>query len=344
MSYNSVPAALIAGFVCVVLLLALRPFAIAHKLVDKPGGRKRHVGYVPIIGGICMFSAFSIGALVALPAVDTLFLLLGAALLVIVGVIDDRYDLPASVRFGAQFSAVLLMVFGGSVSVQTIGAPFFGGEIFVGGFSLLLTVLLSIALINAVNMTDGMDGLAGGLSLIALLGLFIAGYDSRLASLALVGAAAVVGFLVFNFPLKRNRSIRTFMGDAGSTFLGFLIAWLAVGISQSPVSTLPPVAVLGLVALPLYDLTSCFFRRIYRRRSPFTADRNHFHHVLLESGLKRRPTLAILLILGMLVAATCLSLAQSGANEGLILLVWIGFGIAIDSGLRAFRAIRLARA
>ncbi|MEM7610310.1 MAG: MraY family glycosyltransferase [Pseudomonadota bacterium] len=338
MSDNTIPAALIAGFICIVLLLALRPMAISHKLVDKPGGRKRHVGHVPIIGGICMFSAFLIGAMLAIPAVNTLFLVFGSSLLVFVGVLDDRYDLPASVRFGAQFSSVLLMVFGGAITVETIGAPFFGGEIQVGSFSLLLTVVLSIALINAINMTDGVDGLAGGLALLALSGLFVAGYGTDVSSLALIGVAVVASFLAFNFPLKLNRTIRTFMGDAGSTFLGFLIAWLCIMISQPPAATLSPVAVLGLVAMPLYDLTSCFFRRIIAGNSPFTADRNHFHHVLLEAGLKRRQVLAVLLTLGVFVASTCLAMFSIGASDGAILLAWATFGVCIDFGLRRYRA------
>lgn len=339
-SNNALPAALIAGIVCIVLLLALRPLAKSHNLVDKPGGRKRHVGHVPIIGGVCMYGAFTIGALFSLPTMTTIALTVGSGLLVFVGLIDDRYDLPASVRFGAQVAAVLLMFFGGAVTVETLGAPFFFGEMYVGGASLVITVLLSIAVINAFNMTDGMDGLAGSFSLLALVGLFVAGFGTDVATIALIGAAVVTGFLTFNFPLKINRTIRTFMGDAGSTFLGFLIAWLCISVSQPPSATLSPVAVLGLVAMPLYDLTSCFFRRILAGRSPFSADRNHFHHVLLEAGLKRRPVLAILLISGAIVATTCLSMAHAGTNDGFILLAWIAFGIAVDFGVRAYRALR----
>ena len=247
---NTAPAAMIASFVTVVMLLALRPLAPSLKLVDKPGGRKRHVGHVPIIGGICMFCGFVIGAAVAAVELNTLFMCVGAALLVAIGIIDDRHDLPAGVRLGAQVSAALIMVFGARVVVQSLGDPLGIGELQVGAFAVPISVFLTVALINAINMTDGMDGLAGGFSLVALFGITISGPTNSIASSALIGVAVVASFLAFNFPIRANRPIRTFMGDAGSTFLGFIIAWLCIAATQQQNAAISPVVALSFVALP----------------------------------------------------------------------------------------------
>ena len=332
---------MIAALFCVMLLLALRPLAIALNFVDTPGGRKRHIGKVPLIGGLAMTVGFAAGAIVALPSAQTGYLLLGASLLLFVGLIDDRYDLPPSVRLGTQFGAVLLMYFGAGLEVVTLGDPLALGTIGVRPVALIATVFFSIALINALNMTDGMDGLAGSLALVALIGLSIAGHGGEATALALIGVAVVLGFLVFNFPLKVNRHIRTFMGDGGSTVLGFITAWLMISVTQPPTGLVSPAAALGFVAIPLYDLTSCFFRRIFDGRSPFSADRNHYHHVLQEAGFRRRQVLAILVTAAFSVLLLCSAMEASGVAESVIFLSWIVCGIVVDTGLRVLRRIRI---
>lgn len=337
-----VPAALIAALFCVMLLLALRPLAISLNFVDKPGGRKRHIGKVPLIGGLAMYVGFAAGAIVAVPTPTTGFMLLGAFLLLLVGLIDDRYDLPPSVRLGTQFGAVLLMYFGGEVSVSTLGNPLALGEFAVSPFELVATVFFSLALINAINMTDGMDGLAGGMTFIALFGVAVAGQGGTATALAVVGLGVVLGFLAFNFPLKVNRPIRTFMGDGGSTVLGFLAAWLIISVTQPPNGLVSPAAALGFVAVPLYDLTSCFFRRILAGRSPMTADRNHYHHILQEAGFRRRQSLAILMVISSSVMMLCWSLEVAGTSESVIFCTWLGWGVVVDTGLRVVRRSRTA--
>ncbi len=320
--------------------MALRPLAISLNFVDTPGGRKRHIGKVPLIGGIAMYMGFSAGAIVAVPAAETGYLLLGALMLLLVGLIDDRYDLPASVRLGTQFGASLLMYFGAGISVVTLGDPLALGELALSPLALVATVFFSLALINAINMTDGMDGLAGSMALIALVGLSFAGHGGQITVLALVGAAVVVGFLVFNFPLKANRSIRAFMGDGGSTVLGFITAWLMISVTQPPTGLVSPAVALSFVAIPLYDLTSCFFRRIFDGRSPFSADRNHYHHVLQARGFGRRQVLTILVSAGFAVLLLCAALEAADAPEAAIFGCWLVCGVAVDAGLRRLRGAR----
>lgn len=335
-----VPGAFIAALFCVILLMALRPLAISLNFVDTPGGRKRHIGKVPLIGGLAMYVGFAAGAIVALPTAETGYLLVGSLLLLIIGLIDDRHDLPPSVRLGTQVGVVLLMYFGAGIGVVTLGDPLALGEISVSRLAVAATVFFALALINAINMTDGMDGLAGSMALVALVGLSFAGQGGTVTMLALVGVAVVLGFLAFNFPLKTNRSIRTFMGDGGSTVLGFVTAWLMISVTQPPTGLVSPAAALGFVAIPLYDLTSCFFRRILDGRSPFSADRNHYHHVLQAAGFGRRHVLAILVAAAFSVLLLCSVLEAAGAPEVAIFLTWCVCGVVIDAGLRRLRRSR----
>lgn len=335
-----IPAAIIALLLTVIIHLALRPLAIAMNLVDRPGGRKRHIGKVPVIGGICMFIGFSVGAMLALPSAATAFLLVAGFILLLVGIVDDRYELTASVRFSAQIAAALLMVYGGGVAVTTLGDPLGTGEIYVGSVALIVTVFLTVAMINALNMTDGMDGLAGSLALIALCGIAAVSQDRWVTVMSVVGGSVALGFLFFNYPVPANRSIRTFMGDAGSTFLGFVIAWLCIGATQSTDSRVSPMVVLCFVAIPLYDLTSCFFRRILAGKSPFAADRNHFHHVLQEARLKRRTILSVLIVAAAVPAVCGLLASWAGAADSAIFATWLLYGVFLDFAFRQFRRVR----
>ena len=141
-------------------------------------------------------------------------------------------------------------------------------------------------------MVDGIDGLAGSLALVALLAIaVIAGsaHDALVATLII--AIAVVAFLVFNFPTIRNRGMRCFMGDAGSTLLGFMIVWVTLGVSQGEGRVISPVYCLWFASIPVYDLLTCFVRRALRGKSPFTPGRDHFHHALRRGGFGVRESL-----------------------------------------------------
>ena len=162
------PPIAIAFSVTLVFMISLRPFAINHGLVDIPGGRKAHVGEVPIIGGMAMFIGMLIGLVVARDAfLATPFLPVAAGLLVVIGLLDDRYGLPPSVRLFAQVTAVFIMVYGGGQIMQDIGNPFGFGVIGLGPFRLVATVVITLTVINGYNLIDGVDGLAGSLGLVA---------------------------------------------------------------------------------------------------------------------------------------------------------------------------------
>src|SRR6185295_9605604 len=246
--------------VTILFMFALRPLARGMGLIDRPGGRKMHVGEVPVIGGLAMAGGLAIGALYSHTALEGFaFFLTATAVLVLIGALDDRYDLPASVRFLAQICAALLMVAGADVYAVDIGQPFFGAPVELGWLSTPFSIVIVLTAINAFNMFDGSDGVAGIQALIALVFMGIAcviAGDTLCLPFVLGLAGCIVGFLIFNWPSKRTRSVRAFMGDAGSTMLGFSLAWLSLDLSQGPTRVISPVVALWIFALPIYDLFS----------------------------------------------------------------------------------------
>lgn len=320
----------VTTLVTVLFMLALRPLAIGIRLVDRPGGHKEHVGDVPIIGGIAMFLGVSAGLLI-LPGLESeyLYLFVASLLLVVTGLLDDRYGVPASVRLIAQLAAVLIMVYGGKLVMRDIGDPLFVGTIGLGPFALVATALIFMTVINAFNLIDGLDGLAGSMAFVALLAI-AATSDPGSATFAVAGitAAAVVGYLIFNFPLGRERTYRAFMGDSGSTFLGIVIVWLTVSICQGQERQISPVTGLWFAALPLYDLFTCFVRRIAGGKSPLTSGRDHFHHTLMRAGMDVRQVLGALALIQLIYAGVGIAGHYAGVPESLMFTTWAIAGLS----------------
>jgi UDP-GlcNAc:undecaprenyl-phosphate GlcNAc-1-phosphate transferase len=323
-------AVTVAFLVSAVFLVALRPVAIALNLVDKPGGRKLHEGDVPIIGGVAMFAGMFAGLLMLkFPTYFLLPIFVASTLILVIGVVDDRFHLPTSARMSAQVAATLIMVYGANSFLESIGAPFGTGEVYMGRFWLIFTMLVTLSMINAYNLIDGVDGLAGSLALIALLSIAAAaGIHHAGAVAAVVVSAAIVGFLIFNFPTIWNRKERTFMGDAGSTLLGFTIVWVALGVSQGEERVISPVYCLWFASIPIYDLFTCFVRRMLKAKSPFSPGRDHFHHKLMRGGFGVRQTLGILTGLQALYATAGLAAYFAGFPDVAMFTAWSVLGLS----------------
>jgi UDP-GlcNAc:undecaprenyl-phosphate GlcNAc-1-phosphate transferase len=270
--------------------------AIAVGLVDTPSGRKSHTGNIPLIGGLAIF----IGSTVALFAQSNLTgngvvvttpllsFFLSASILIVIGAWDDYADLPAVFRLFAQILACLIMIFGGGVVLTDLGHLNIDNSIFyLHWMSIPFTVFACLGVINAMNMCDGLDGLSGSLALIAFLGFGIANAlwgNIGDQYLIVVFAACVISFLMFNLRTLWRRNAWVFLGDAGSMLLGITLTWLAVSLSQGEGRVVTPAAALWFLMLPIYDAVSMMVRRMFKRRSPFEADREHLHHIFLLAG------------------------------------------------------------
>ncbi len=323
------PGSATALVVTIVFMSALRPLAKSVGLVDRPGGRKAHVGDVPIIGGVAMFiGAFAGLALIQGATVLIATLFLASFLLIVIGVLDDKYALSAGVRIAIQVAVVLIMFYGSGFRLTDIGDPFGMGVISLGSFTLIFTTLVSLTVINAYNLIDGADGLAGSLALVALLAIaMVGGYSEPSTAIALTVSASVVGFLVFNFPVTWNRRVRAFMGDAGSTFLGFTILWVVLGASQGADRLVSPVVGLWFAAVPIHDCLTCFVKRTWAGKSPFKPGRDHFHHVLNRGAPQARRTIIILTALQIVYAGIGLAGHYAGAPDALMFAGWSILGL-----------------
>lgn len=282
-------AAAVAFLATLIMQWILIPVAGRLGLLDFPAGRKDHAQPTPVIGGIAML----VGILVA-RAVTSNFMdpamqgfLLAATVLVILGLLDDVYDIDWRLRILVQIAAALVMIHVGEVRVEYLGDVLGLPNLGLGWLSVPFTVFAIVGIINAINMVDGADGLAGLLVVTALAMLAAAAlYSGNLPvfkhSLLVIGA--VSAFLVHNLRHPWQRQAKSFMGNAGSAFLGLTIAWIAFRLTQNPAHPVTPVLALWLVPIPIMDCLVLIVRRLTLRQSPFHADRNHIHHLMLDAG------------------------------------------------------------
>ncbi len=319
----------LALLVCCGLLHLLRPMAMRIGLVDEPGGRKPHEGSVPLIGGVAMFCGFALAALtldMGLMAYRSFFA--AAAILVVVGILDDMHELSSRARFGAQILAAVLMAYWGGVVLDDLGGLAGGGDPFLlSGWEIVFTVFCTVGVINALNMSDGVDGLAGGLSLVALLGLAYVADSAGLASertLLLMLVVVVMGFLLFNMRLPWRHRALVFMGDAGSMFLGFAISWFLIAMSQGSDRAMAPVAALWLLMVPLFDTVWLILWRFSQGRSPTTSDVGHLHHVLQMTGMGTTASVWLMLVIAAFGAAAGIAALESGVAESTMFYLFLG--------------------
>jgi UDP-GlcNAc:undecaprenyl-phosphate GlcNAc-1-phosphate transferase len=318
------------GVTCFLLWL-LRPLAVRIGLVDQPGERKRHNGDVALIGGIAMF----IGAVFSVLTLDSSLaayrpFFAGTTLLILVGILDDFRELPSWARFAAQIVAGLIMTLWGGVVVTDLGAITGAGNVHLGIWAVPFTVFATIGVINALNMVDGADGLGGGIALISLsLLAWIAYTGGRHAEavVLLLLICTVVAFLLFNARLPGRKHALVFMGDAGSMFLGFALAWFAVSLSQGSDRAMTPVTALWVLALPLIDTVSIMIRRSMAGRLLFAAARDHFHHVLLDSGRSVRQTVSIMLGMTTTAGAVGVAWLYAGLSESVSFVGFLILGV-----------------
>ena len=293
------------------LIMWLSPLAHSAGLVDRPDARKKHNGNIPLIGGpaifVAVFAAMVISGIgLSKNAEWTNFgaFFLAGMLLVLAGTVDDYLDLKPIQKLVAQVLAALIMVFGADIVLHDLGSLSNNNELLsLGILAVPFTVFATVGVVNAINMSDGLDGLAGSLTLVSLLGLMAAtelfGYGDGLGLLAILGAA-IVGFLVFNYRMPWRPRAVVFLGDSGSMFLGFTVAWFAIKFTQGDSKVLSPAAALWFLILPLFDTATLTVRRVLKRRPPFGADREHLHHIFLLAGFTVSETVAIMAAISLL--------------------------------------------
>ena len=337
---TSVLPVILALGVSMLLSFALTPLVkrLAYKIgaVDVPKDKRRmHDHPIPRLGGLSIFVGFVIAVMLfAQPDRQLRGILLGACLIVAVGVVDDSHPLGAGIKFILQIVAALIAVWHGVV-IQTIANPLpFGGDYWdFGIMAVPITVIWIVAVTNSVNLIDGLDGLADGVSTIAALTMLVIALLMRNIEMAVI-CAALVGACVGFIPYNRNPA-KMFMGDTGATFLGYMLATVSVtGLFKlyAIISFIVPFIILGF---PIFDTASAFTRRILKGQNPMKADRSHTHHKLIDMGMNQKQAVATLYLVAGVLGLCAVMIVTSG-------YVKVILSAAALAGT-AFTAARIAR-
>ena len=321
-------------FIALAAALLATPLAIyvARKLnvVDIPNERKVHTVAIPRMGGVAIYGAFVLGALaLGLYTRQVAALLVASSIVMLVGWVDDVRGISPKIKLLGQVVASLVLIKGGFF-VQFITNPFTdGGLISLGVFTIPVTILWLTGISNAVNLIDGLDGLSAGVSAVAALTMTIVCFvqgQVQTAALAAVLAAAAFGFLRYNF-----YPARTFMGDCGSLFLGFVLGALAImGLSKGAtiVSIFIPFIIMGI---PIFDTFFAIIRRIFLHKPIFEADKGHLHHSLLSLGLSHRQTVLSIYAVSAVMGLSAVLLALLTSAQAMVLLIALIIGIFLGA-------------
>ena len=299
--------------------------ALAYRIgaVDVPkDGRRMHDHPVARMGGLAIFFGFILSILIFTPVTRQLQgMLLGAVIIVVLGIFDDIYALSARLKFVIQIVAALVAVYFGNV-IEVVSNPnLFSNNPYwnLGPLSIPITVLWIVAITNAVNLIDGLDGLAVGVSTISsmtLLVIALAVSEGEVALLMAALAGACIGFMPYNL-----NPAKIFMGDTGSTFLGFVLSVVSIwGLFKfyTVISFAVPFLMLGL---PIFDTAFAFIRRIANGQSPMSPDRSHVHHRLIDMGFSQKQAVAVLYIISAILGLSAVVLTTSGALKAMLLLL-----------------------
>lgn len=306
--------------------------AVSLGWVAHPDQHRQHKQATPLLGGLAIvlgiiFGVFIFGA-------SHINVLPSLLLLCVVGIIDDRFKLPSTVRFIAQAVAAYLMIELTGVQLTQLGQLVSEQTVTLTTWSTPLTVFAVIGVINALNMSDGHDGLAGSLVILILVSLLIGIGSHQQADLITITIASTLGFLVWNVRVLKPQA-NIFMGDAGSTALGFLLAYLFIDVSQNTANAFLPVTALWVFALPLFDAVAVLLVRPIRGKSPFSADRIHYHHQLRDRGISVNQVLISILTIQTLFIAIGLCFAWQGVTQSFqfflfLFLFFIYFGYLLN--------------
>lgn len=315
----------VALLLAVILTPVVKRFAFAVGAVDKPNQRKVHTRIMPRLGGLAVFLAFTGAFFVVAPfIVDlnwrvALALLAGGALIVLVGALDDRFDLSPKTKLLVELLAAMIIVFYGDIQIELVNLPF--GDVFEPKWlSAPLTIFWIVGVTNAVNLIDGLDGLAAGVSGIACATMLIMAVMMGNVTVILFCAlllGSIFGFLFYNF-----HPAKIFMGDSGALFLGFCLATLSVlGFKQVTfVSFIVPILILGV---PLSDTFFAIVRRKVNKLPISVADKNHLHHCLLQLGLGHRNTVLVIYGISLFFGLCAILLSQTSQWVALVLIAVI---------------------
>lgn len=284
--------------------------------IDRPGQRRFHARPTPRLGGVAVFLGV-LPVFFLLPVrSDISFFLAGAFLLLILGAIDDRQGLGWKIKFTGIICATALAIFGGDAVIRQVGTFRALGSIKLGELAIPFTFFAVVGLTNALNLIDGLNGLATG---IAMIGFFFMGGaatlvgNTVLAKLSMGYLGALAGFLFFNFP-----KARIFMGDSGSLFIGYSLGIFAILLTQTPERAVEPLFPVIVLLIPVFDAVRVMSVRIMKSKNPFKADKIHIHHLLVRRIYTPLQTVMFIWGLCLFFGVTATLILRQGSTPFLV--------------------------
>lgn len=317
--------ALLASF---LLTPYIKQLAVKIGAVDKPDKRKVHTQVMPRLGGLAIYLATMLAIVCSMPITrDLLGILLGGTWIVIVGVLDDKYSLPARVKLAGQvIAAVILVAF--DVKIEWLNNPF-GGYFYLEYLSIPFTVFWVISFVNVVNLIDGLDGLAAGVSGIASITVILVAVHQGyfpVATLTAALAGGIIGFIHYNF-----NPATIFMGDTGSMFIGYMLAAISIFGAVKSAATIALIVPAIALGLPIMDTAFAILRRYSNGRPIFQPDKGHLHHRLLAMGLSQRQAVLLMYGISIVLCLAAFVLAEANVYVAAVVIVLILVGVAVGA-------------
>ena len=316
-------ALVVALVVALVSTPVVKNLAIKVKAVDVPkDGRRMHDHPIPRMGGLAIFLGFLLSVLLFLELNPQMRgMLLGAVIIVVLGIFDDIYSLRAMFKFVVQIVAALVAVLSGNVIEAVSNPNVFSADLYweLGWLKIPVTIIWIVAITNAVNLIDGLDGLACGVSTISSMTLLVIALVASEPNVAILMAALAGGCLGF-LPYNMNPA-KIFMGDTGSTFLGYILAVVSIqGLFKfyTIISFAVPFLMLGL---PIFDTCFAFIRRIAHGQSPMHPDRSHVHHRLIDMGFNQKQAVAVLYVISAILGLSAVVLTTTNVVRAMVVLM-----------------------
>lgn len=318
-----IAAAFFAALIAFTLTPSVRVLAYKFNAIDVPeDGRRMHKIPIPRLGGLAIFGGFFAATIVFCEFSPMLAALwIGGSVITVLGVLDDIYRLNALVKLLVQIAVSAIPVI---LNIKITQITLFGSIISFGGWSVPVTMFWIVALTNAINLIDGLDGLSCGVSAIcsiSLLMVTIQQKDTASIILTAILAGSCIGFLPFN-----SNPAKIFMGDTGALFLGYTMSLISINGLFKTHTILSFMIPLSIFALPIFDTAFAFIRRIFKGQSPFKADRGHLHHRLIDMGLSQKQSVYILYSICAILGLSAVMFSGSRVRRAALIVV---VGVAI---------------
>ncbi|WP_040204215.1 glycosyltransferase family 4 protein [Neobacillus jeddahensis] len=328
----------ICFFSAIILTPLVKKLAFKIGATDKPNQRKVHQKIMPRLGGLAIYISFLIGIAIIQPNVKSLLpimnpnenlhmaIIIGSIIIILTGILDDTKEISPKLKLFGQILASFVVVFIGDLRVEFINLPFGGGQLNFGFLSIPITMFWIIGITNAINLIDGLDGLAAGVSTIALFAIagmaFLMG-NPYVMILALITAVSSLGFLIYNF-----HPAKIFMGDTGALFLGYLISVLSLlGFKNVTfISLVIPIIILGV---PISDTFFAIIRRLVNKQPLSAPDKSHLHHCLLRLGFSHKQAVLLIYAMSAVFGLVAFIFSQSTVWGSLIVILVLLFTIEV---------------